>query len=248
VDVLADGYKLFNAYYPKVKFRDRDTILITLKPVELAELSEVVVTAGRKIESMNTIPSSISVLNQKEIQAQMEITTNLSAILGNTIPGLGTATGKANNAGQTLRGRQALVLVDGIPQTTPLMNSSRDIRSIDPAAIERIEVIKGATSIYGNGSGGGIINYITKMYNGPRKVTGNTSLGTSFNPIHGDETLGYRVSQTFSGRLKQVTYTVGGAIDYTGLQRDAKGLALGQTDGLSNTYQNNAFVKANLEY
>ncbi|WP_042723354.1 type I restriction endonuclease, partial [Flavobacterium sp. B17] len=42
-----------------------------------------------------------------------------------------------------LRGRQVLVLIDGIPQSTPLRNGARDIRSIDPSVIERIEVING---------------------------------------------------------------------------------------------------------
>ncbi len=42
-------------------------------------------------------------------------------------------------------------MVDGIPQSTPLRNGGRDMRTIDPSAIERIEVIKGATAIYGNG-------------------------------------------------------------------------------------------------
>lgn len=66
------------------------------------------------------------------------------------------------NTGQTLRGRQVLVLIDGIPQSTPLRNGARDLRVIDPSVIERIEVIKGASSIYGNGADGGIINYITR--------------------------------------------------------------------------------------
>ena len=59
-----------------------------------------------------------------------------------------------------LEGPYTLVLIDGIPQSTPLMNGARDLRVVDANAIERIEVLKGATSIYGNGSGGGIINYI----------------------------------------------------------------------------------------
>src|SRR5690606_37326569 len=120
-------------------------------------LDEIVITAGRKPEHISTVPSSVTILNQQDIQAQSNITSNLSAILGNAVPGLGTTTNKATNAGQTLRGRAVLVLVDGIPQSTPLMNGSRDLRTIDPLVIERIEVIKGATSIYGNGSGGGII-------------------------------------------------------------------------------------------
>lgn len=207
------------------------------------QLDEVVITAGRKQENIATIPSSVTIMTQKEIQQQSSINTNLSSILGNVIPGLGTATNKATNSGQTLRGRQVLVLIDGIPQSTPLMNGSRDIRAIDANAIERIEVIKGATSIYGNGSGGGIINYITKKSPLVDSFEGVTTVGTTFNPLHSKETFGYRVSQFFNGRKNKFSYVLGGSYDYTGLQRDAKGIPLGQTDGLSNSHQANAFVK-----
>lgn len=206
-------------------------------------LDEIVVTAGRKPESISTIPSSITILNQQDIQAQTNITNNLATVLGNAIPGLGTSTNKATNSGQTLRGRAVLVLIDGIPQSTPLMNGARDLRTIDPSVIERIEVIKGATSIYGNGSGGGIINYITKKNNDGKKISGQTMLGTSINPFDPKETLGYRISQQLSGHVNKWSYTVSGSADYTGLQRDSDGLPLGQTDGLSNSYQYNGFLK-----
>ena len=208
-----------------------------------SQLNEIIITAGRKPEHISTVPSSVTILNQQDIQSQSNITSNLSAILGNAVPGLGTSTNKATNSGQTLRGRAVLVLVDGIPQSTPLMNGARDLRTIDPLVIERIEVIKGATSIYGNGSGGGIINYITKKNKNEKAFGGQTVVGTSFNPIHGKETLGYRVAQYFNGKKNRWDYTFGGSVDYTGLQRDADGLPLGQTDGLSNSYQYNGFLK-----
>ena len=207
-------------------------------------LDEVVVTAGRRIESISTIPSSISILNSRDIEAQSQINTDISAILGNTIPGLGIATDKSTNSGQTLRGRSVLVLIDGIPQSTPLMNGARDIHSIDPSVIERVEVIKGATSIYGNGSAGGIINYITKKNASDAKlIKGITSLRGNLNPIHTNETAGYRLTQTLNGRKNKFSYTTSGTFDYTGLQRDANGTPLGQTDGLSNNNQYNAFLK-----
>ncbi|XCI74929.1 MAG: hypothetical protein ABI045_06035 [Flavobacteriales bacterium] len=57
-----------------------------------------------------------------------------------------------------------MLLVDSIPQSIPLCNVFHDINSIAPNILELIEVIKGATAIYGNGSDGGIINYITKKF------------------------------------------------------------------------------------
>lgn len=217
---------------------------IQLSFQRITNLDEVIVTAGRKPEHISTVPSSISILNSQEIAAQSQINTNLSSILGNTIPGLGTATNKATNSGQTLRGRAVLVLIDGIPQSTPLMNGARDLRTIDPSVIERVEVIKGATSIYGNGSAGGIINYITRNNaHGAPAIGGTTSLRTTINPFHSSETMGYRAAQSFYGRKNKFDYSVSGSVDYAGLQRDADGIPLGQTDGLSNSYQYNAFAK-----
>jgi iron complex outermembrane receptor protein len=206
-------------------------------------LSEVVVTAGRKAESINEVPSSVSILNSRQVKEQLNINPSVAAILGNTIPGLGTATNKATNSGQTLRGRQVLVLIDGIPQSTPLMNGSRDIRTIDPAVIERIEVIKGATSIYGNGSAGGIINFITKKPVAGKSFSGTSSVGFSGNLAHPANTLGYRVSQSFTGTVNRFSYVVNGTYNYTGVQRDAKGNVNSQPDGLGENSLTNAFIK-----
>ena len=78
-------------------------------------MNEVVVTAGRKVESIKEVPSSVTILQAKQIREQIAINPNMTSILGNTVPGLGTHTNKATNAGQTLRGRAVLVLIDGIP-------------------------------------------------------------------------------------------------------------------------------------
>lgn len=225
--------------------------LKTILPIQLqaAEhaLNEIVITAGRRAENIATIPSSVTIINQKEMEKQMSVTTDISMILSNLVPGLGSATNKGTSSGQTLRGRPLLVLIDGIPQSTPLMNGARDIRSIAPFAIERVEVIKGATAIYGNGSTGGIINYITKKKQGDNAFGGTTVLGTSFNPANSSGTLGYKVSQSFGGKYEKWNYIAGASLDYTGVQRDGEGFIVGQTDGLSNTYQKNLFAQITYE-
>ena len=206
-------------------------------------LSEIVVTAGRKAESINEVPSSVSILTARDVKEQLSVNPSVAAILGNTIPGLGTATNKATNSGQTLRGRQVLVLIDGIPQSTPLMNGSRDIRTLDPSAIERVEVIKGATSIYGNGSAGGIINFITKKPASNRAFAGTTNLGINGNIAHPSNSGGYRLSQSFSGTIKKFSYLVNGTFNYTGVLKDAKGKVNAQPDGLGENSLYNTFIK-----
>lgn len=206
-------------------------------------LNEVVITAGRKPESIDEVPSSISILNAQEVKEQTNVNPSIATILGNTIPGLGTGTNKATNSGQTLRGRQVLVLIDGIPQSTPLMNGARDIRTLDPAVIERVEVIKGATSIYGNGSGGGIINFITKTPAVGKRFGGTTSIGTSGNLVHPSNTIGYRISQLFEGSIDKFSYVVSGTYNYTGVLKDAKGEVNAQADGLGENNLYNTFIK-----
>lgn len=238
--VLADGYQ--EQLLPVLKSELAAVVTVNLRPTEQA-LDEIVITAGRRAENIATIPSSVTIINQKEMEKQMSITTDVSSILSTLVPGIGSATNKGTSSGQTLRGRPLLVLIDGIPQSTPLMNGARDIRSIAPFAIERVEVIKGATAIYGNGSTGGIINYITKKNKGETTFGGTTVLGTSFNPANSSGTLGYKVAQSFGGKYKNWSYIAGASLDYTGVQRDGEGLILGQTDGLSNSYQKNLFAQ-----
>ncbi|WP_435522306.1 TonB-dependent receptor plug domain-containing protein [Chryseobacterium indoltheticum] len=150
--------------------------------LKVKNVDEVVLTASRKKESIKEIPSSITIVSEKQIQSQLTVNSDISNILQYTVPSLGPSSGQTSNSGQTLRGRQVLVLIDGIPQSTPLRNGARDIRSIDPSAIERVEVIKGASSIYGNGADGGIINYITKRNKTDKKISGISQVGITGQP------------------------------------------------------------------
>ena len=242
--ITANGYQ--EQILTVLKSELKAVLPVQLQAAEQA-LNEIIITAGRRAENIATIPSSVTIINQKEMEKQMSVTTDIAMILSNLVPGLGSATNKGTSSGQTLRGRPLLVLIDGIPQSTPLMNGARDIRSIAPFAIERVEVIKGATAIYGNGSTGGIINYITKKKQGDRSFGGTTVLGTSFNPANSSGTLGYKVSQSFGGKYQKWNYIAGASLDYTGVQRDGEGLIVGQTDGLSNTYQKNLFAQITYE-
>src|SRR5690606_7725031 len=96
------------------------------------EIREVLVTASRMPESIDEVPSSVTILGKEQIEQQVNINPSISEILAFTVPGLGPSTNKATNSGQTLRGRSVLVLIDGIPQSTPLMNGARDIGSLEP--------------------------------------------------------------------------------------------------------------------
>ncbi|MHA6697262.1 TonB-dependent receptor [Chryseobacterium sp. A321] len=190
-------------------------------------IDEVLVTASRKVESIKEVPSSVTIVGKKDIQLQMSVNSDVTAILQNTVPSLANTTYRTSSTGQTLRGRNVLVLIDGIPQSTPLRNGGRDLRTIDPTALERIEVIKGATSIYGNGADGGIINYITRKADPNKPLSGITQVGLTAQPYSG--TLGYRASQYLSGQKNKFDFALTLAYERTGLLKDAEGQNMSTT-------------------
>lgn len=209
--------------------------------INTKDVDEVVLTASRKRENIKEIPSSITVVGEKQVQSQLTVNSDITSILQYTVPSLATSSGQTSNTGQTLRGRQVLVLIDGIPQSTPLRNGARDLRSIDPSAIERIEVIKGASSIYGNGADGGIINYITRRSKSDKKISGISQFGITGQQYGG--TLGYRASQLLSGKISKFDYVVSLAYEKTGYMKDADGVNLSPTYSTAKMNNYNGMLK-----
>jgi len=128
------------------------------------EAIQVVVTATRTEEELQDVPRSVTVITREEIEVQSNLTTNLQDILGQTVPGLGPPTQRFRNFPQTLRGREVQILVDGVPISTNQNTAFvQELRSIAPSAIERIEVVRGPSAVFGEGATGGIINIITRQ-------------------------------------------------------------------------------------
>ena len=121
----------------------------------------MVVVGSRTPTSISEIPSSVWVIDRTNIEQQLETGVDLKTMLGKLVPGLDLAPQGRTNYGQNLRGRGVQVLINGVS----LNNSrglSRQFDSIDPFNVERIEVISGASSLYGGGATGGIINIVTR--------------------------------------------------------------------------------------
>lgn len=215
---------------------------ITLKE-NRQTLKEVIVSASRSAETLDETPASVHVLDTRTLQVQSQISTNISNILAATVPGLALNSNSTSNVGQTLRGRNVLIMVDGIPQSTPLRAGSRDVRTIDPAAIERVEIVKGATAIYGNGADGGLINYITKKPDNNKPFSSTTSIYGTGMLAHSDDTFGKRLSQQFSGKIKAFDYVISGAFEETGVFKDGEGEVISPLYGLGETKIYNTFAK-----
>jgi len=126
-----------------------------------AGLERITVTATRRPEAPASVPQKITVIDAKAIEQQQSVSVNLVDTLSNLIPSFSPSRQKMTGFGEAFRGREALFLIDGVPQTNPLRNSSRDGVTIDREVIERIEVVHGANAIQGLGASGGIVNLIT---------------------------------------------------------------------------------------
>lgn len=215
---------------------------ITLTAAEHS-LDEVVVTASRLAEHIDEVPSSITYIGGNTLDQQRQINDNLPSILMQKVPSISPSEESQNNFIAKIRGRNFLVLIDGIPQSTPLRNGGRDLRTIDASAIDHIEVINGATAMYGNGAAGGVINYITKKPQKGKKLSSSTYLNNSLSLVKPDETYGYNIAQLFSGEVNKWDYVVQGKIGRSGVVRSADAAVVSPFYGLGETKSYNALAK-----
>lgn len=129
---------------------------------DVEQLDTMVVTASRIKQQAEKIPGAVTVITAKEIEQQKAVSDDLTSIIATMVPSMTPSRQKMSNQGESLRGRNALILVDGVPQNNPLRNGNRYGYTIDPSMVEKIEVIAGASAAQGMGATGGIINYVTK--------------------------------------------------------------------------------------
>ena len=212
------------------------------------DIERIIVSGSRVIESIDEVPASITVISQRQIEEHLKVNPELQSLLAQMVPGLAPDTGSSSNTGQSLRGRAPLVMIDGVPQSTPLRNGSLGIKTIDPSALARIEVIKGATSVYGNGASGGIINYITKQAITQDSHKGQISLSSRFSAVKTEESAGARVSAAVNGKTGNFDYLLTASYEENGVQRDAEGDILGLQYGLSDAETQNYFTKLGYEF
>lgn len=222
-------------------------------PTEAAEGDdepiELVVTATRTEQPARNIPRSTTVISREEIEQQSQLSNNLPDILGRTVPGLGPPSQSASNRAQSLRGRQPSVLIDGVPISSNL-SVFQDLRSIAPSSVERVEVVRGPTSIFGAEASGGVINIITRQPEDQPFIARTTvSLGPGLSLGNFSQSFGAGVEQFFSGRVGDFDYLVNTSYEETGNAFDAEGdiIPIGNAQGLSNLESFNLLAKAGVD-
>jgi iron complex outermembrane recepter protein len=124
---------------------------------------EITVTGSRTAAELNDIPTAISVLDREALASQFGLSSNLLRALDATVPGLNVSSGDRSQSTTTIRGRTPSFQINGVPVNQGLRPSnSNSAVQISPYGLDRIEVVRGATALFGAGSPGGIINLITR--------------------------------------------------------------------------------------
>ncbi|AFY58536.1 outer membrane receptor protein [Rivularia sp. PCC 7116] len=194
------------------------------QPTTDDESIELIVTASRTEEDVQRVARSVTVITREEIEEQTTVNRDLTSILANTVPGLGPSSESQASFTQTLRGRQPLVLVDGVPITSNIDNdtSVANLRRIDTDAIERIEVIRGPSATYGDGAAGGVINIITRKPNQDRVVS-EAEIGVRSVGNFKSGSFGNFLNYGISGKQGDVDFVASFTRDSFGTPFDAEG-------------------------
>ena len=209
---------------------------------EEAQSRGIIVTGSRTPKAVDKIPGAITVVTAAEVQRSLALTEDNTAILAKSVPGYSESNQTLNTLGETMRGRVALYLFDGIPQSTPLRDGSRNATFTDMSTVERIEVIGGASASEGIGAAGGVINYIS------RRAT-REGLHANFGGRLGTQ---FRDDNGIWGIKGDVAYKGGGldvfaAAAYVdrGMTYDARGrrIGLSASSSLADSTQKNLFMK-----
>lgn len=183
--------------------------------IAVRELDEVVVTDSRFALKRENSGKTVIKIDAEELLQQQGKTV---AEIINLKSGL-EISGSRGRQGEILgvfarggRGRQVLVLIDGVRVTDPSSFSQEyDLRLLSAANIESIEIIKGASStLYGANAATAVINIMTKKASN-KAISGQFQSSFGTNQIADDQnfnSLGdYSNNATVSGTLAKFSYS-----------------------------------------
>lgn len=187
-------------------------------PVEMAQME---ITASRTSSSLVSATRQSTVLEHEQLQELRQGSDSLATVLAKAIPGMSDSSRTITEYGQTLRGRSMLVMVDGVPLNTN-RDSSRNLANIDPALIDRVEVIRGSSAIYGSGATGGIISITTRPAGGENRAETSLSATSPLTRL-GSDGLGGQFQQYFAGSQGAVDYAFDFGTRHIGASYDAHG-------------------------
>jgi iron complex outermembrane receptor protein len=207
-----------------------------------APAQAVIITGTRTPKAIDRIPGAVSIISSAEIAASRALTEDATAVLSRTVPGYSEATQAMSNTGETLRGRIALRLFDGVPQSSPLRETQRGGSFTDLGVIGRIEVISGPSATEGVGAAGGIINYISKT---PTKMGNEVTLTSKYQTQFKDDSGGWKLGLEFARKQDEYDLLIATSEIERGIGYDGHGRRIGMnaSGSLQDTRSRNTFIK-----
>ena len=138
-------------------------LLASTLPALAAQSDEdsIIVSANRTHRTVAEMAQTTWVIEGQEIEQQVQGGKEFKDVLAQLIPGIDVSSQGRTNYGMNMRGRAIVVLIDGV-RLNSSRTDSRQLDAIDPFNIEHIEVISGATSLYGGGSTGGVFKNVSQ--------------------------------------------------------------------------------------
>jgi iron complex outermembrane recepter protein len=185
----------------------------------------IVVTATRLGSDLEKLPISVSVIDEEAIIGQIRQNRNILSGLEFAVPGLSVQDSETRGScSSAIRGRAASFQVNGVPVNEDLRpGSCTGPFTISPFAIERVEVVRGGTALYGSGAPGGIINLITRQASSDALEIDLTAQ-TSFNTERSSDTFTTDLYGGLGQRVDNFDYYVGAAYTDGGRVRSGSGL------------------------
>ncbi len=174
--------------------------------------SIITVTGTRRRGLLKDSSITTEVITRKDIDDMGA--RDLSQTLGN-VPGIEVRPAQAGERGDTVRlqglaSQNVLILVDG-QRTTGRFSGAIDLTRFKAEEIERIEIVKGASSaIYGSDAIAGVINIITREAQSPLSASFRTQGGTGSRQYYGD-TMEFRNYASIGVKKEKIStlFTVG---------------------------------------
>ena len=146
-------------------------------------MDEVVVTGTGTQHRLKDVPVQTEVITRKDLEQYggrnlEEILSGLTASMAFSQDDMGSQM-QMNGLGNSY----ILILIDG-KRLHGDNGGENDLGVIDPARIERIEIVKGAASaLYGSDAIAGVINIITRKYDRDGLLVENTTRGGSYGDV-----------------------------------------------------------------
>ena len=174
------GYELKQFNKQELK---RKNYIVSLN-IDRKELSEVILSIGRTPTKKNQIAEKVSVIDAQEIKRNPPQTGADLLLLA---PSIRLQKSQGGGGSPVLRGFEAnrvLLVVDGIRMNNAIYRSGhlQNAITIDPNAIERVEVVYGSSSVgYGSDALGGVVHYFTKTPRINSKDKIKNSFSSNFN-------------------------------------------------------------------